>query len=60
MFSMILSFHLFAVDLDFNHLDIPKPDAFVKDYIVDKIDDDFVIFLSGLAGVTALRSFLRF
>jgi hypothetical protein len=57
--SLLLPFIL-ATNIDFSSLDIPEPIQFVNQYFVENIQDDFIIYLSALAGVSILKSLMRF
>ncbi len=51
---------LLATEIEFSSLDIPEPTQFVNQYFIEHIKDDFVIYLSALAGVSILKSLMRF
>ena len=57
--SSLLPF-LLATEIDFSSLDIPEPIQFVNQYFIENIQDDFVVYLSALAGVSILKSLMRF
>ena len=57
--SSLLPFIL-STQVDFSALDMPEPIQFVNQYFVENIQDDFVIYLSALAGVSILKSLMRF
>ena len=47
---------LLMTEIDFNSLDIPTPTEFINQYYIENIRDDFVVYLSALAAVMAVRS----
>lgn len=47
------------LQIDFNTIGMPDPDAFIQQVYIDNLEDDFTRYLLALASTTAFKMLIR-